>query len=268
MAILTETVKTEAFSMDFFRFGKGDKALVILPGLSIQSVMRAADQIAEAYNCLTEDFTVYLFERRKELPAVYSIKDMAEDTATVIRQLGLHDIYLFGASQGGMIAMQLAILYPELVCKMVLGSTVAAVPSDGNSTADRWIRLAQEKNTAGLYLDFAEKIYPPDLFVQYWDILNSAAETVTDEELERFVILANSLNGFNLLSRLGSIDCPVLYINAKDDAVFDTETQAKTIELLQFLPNFCVYTYDGYGHAAFDTAPDYKERVRDFFLSR
>ncbi len=26
-----------------------------------------------------------------------------------------------------------------------------------------------------------------------------------------------------------------------------------------------LHMYDGYGHAAYDTAPDYRERLRDFF---
>ena len=32
MGIKIETVKTEDFSMDFFRFGEGERTLVILPG--------------------------------------------------------------------------------------------------------------------------------------------------------------------------------------------------------------------------------------------
>ena len=70
MGIKIETVKTEDFSMDFFRFGEGERTLVILPGLSVQSVMGAADAVAEAYRSLTDRFTIYVFDRRRELPAV------------------------------------------------------------------------------------------------------------------------------------------------------------------------------------------------------
>ena len=38
------TVTTETFSMDYFRFGQGEKTLVILPGLSVQSVEGFADR--------------------------------------------------------------------------------------------------------------------------------------------------------------------------------------------------------------------------------
>ena len=77
MAIKIETVQTDTFSMDFFRFGKGERTLVILPGLSVQSVMGLADAVASAYQHMTETFTIYLFDRRKDLPPVYSVRDMA-----------------------------------------------------------------------------------------------------------------------------------------------------------------------------------------------
>ena len=62
-----ETVRTESFSMDFFRFGHGKETLVILPGLSVQSVMVFADAVAEAYQRLANDFTIYVFDYRKEM---------------------------------------------------------------------------------------------------------------------------------------------------------------------------------------------------------
>ena len=75
--------------MDFFKFGRGRKTLVILPGLSVQSVMLSADAIEKAYCSLENDFTIYVFDRRKELPPVYSIDDMANDTAEAMSAAGI-----------------------------------------------------------------------------------------------------------------------------------------------------------------------------------
>ena len=95
--------------MDYFSFGRGKKTFVILPGLSIQSVMGAAGAVEAGYAAFSEDFTVYVFDRRLDLPPVYRIEDMARDTAEAMRALSLSDVYLFGASQGGMIAQVIAI---------------------------------------------------------------------------------------------------------------------------------------------------------------
>ena len=37
---IIETIEAETFSMDYIRFGQGSKILVILPGLSVQSVTK------------------------------------------------------------------------------------------------------------------------------------------------------------------------------------------------------------------------------------
>ena len=102
--IQIETVRKETFEMQFFRFGSGPRTYVILPGLSVQSVMASAEAVAQAYASFAEEYTIYVFDRRAALPPVYTVRDMARDTAEAMLALGLHDIYLFGASQGGMMA--------------------------------------------------------------------------------------------------------------------------------------------------------------------
>ncbi len=85
--------------MVYMRFGQGQKILVIFPGLSVQSVMGFADAIAESYLPLTDDYTVYVPDRRKKLPPVYSAREMARDTAEALRILGLEHVNLFSVSQ-------------------------------------------------------------------------------------------------------------------------------------------------------------------------
>ena len=265
MAITIENVKTERFSMDFFRFGKGEKALVILPGLSVQSVMGAADMIADAYRSLSDHYTIYVFDRRKDLPAAYPVRDMARDTAEAFRTLGLEKVCLFGASQGGMIALVLAIEYPELVGRMVLGSSSAHVREEQYRVLEGWVRLAKAGDRKGLYLAFGRDIYPPAVFETYREALIAAAQTVTDEDLERFIILAEGTKGFNVVPKLGRIQCPVLALGAFEDDVLDPDATMEIAEKLDRRPDFRLYMYTGYGHAAFDTAPDYRQRILDFF---
>ena len=128
MSIPIETVHTDTFSMNFFRFGRGEETLVILPGLSVQSVMGVADAVAAAYQPLADVFTVYVFDRRTELPASYSVREMARDTATAFQMLGLKKVCLFGASQGGMIALVIAVEHPE---QLLGGAAAPAGDSEG-----------------------------------------------------------------------------------------------------------------------------------------
>ena len=87
--------------MDYVKFGRGRKSFVILPGLSIHSVTRYADSIAESYKDFTDDYTVYLFDRAKDIREGYSVRDMAADTAAAMSELHIENADVFGASQGG-----------------------------------------------------------------------------------------------------------------------------------------------------------------------
>ena len=260
-----ERVECQDFAMEFFRFGTGARTLVILPGLSVQSVMGSADAVAQAYDALAQDYTIYLFDRRETLPDVYSVEEMARDTAEAMKALGLKDTYLFGASQGGMMALVIAIEYPELVKKLVLGSTSAHVLPEQFRSIERWIALAEANDPVGLYLSFGEKIYPPEVFRQFREALIAAGKTVTEAELRRFVILARGIEGFDVSNRVAEIQCPVLAIGVFEDAVLDADATMEIAEKLDLKPDFRLYLYTGYGHAAFDTAPDYRERIRKFF---
>ena len=261
-----ETVQTGSFSMDYLRFGHGKEALVILPGLSVQSVLNSAADVAQAYQQLAEEYTIYLLDRRKELPDSYAVQDMARDTEEALRTLGLERVCLFGASQGGMIAMEIAIEAPELVKKLAVGSATARVTRERYRTIEEWVRLAEDGDAAGLYLAFGEAVYPVQVFEQYRERLLDAAKSVTREELGRFVILAEGAKGFDLFSGLSKIACPVLVLGSMDDRVLGADAAEELIGQLKKSPDTVWHLYDGFGHAAYDIAPDYKDRLLQFFL--
>jgi pimeloyl-ACP methyl ester carboxylesterase len=53
--------------------------------------------------------------RRRAGPEQYTLSDMAEDTAVLIRELGIAPAHVVGASMGGMISQMLAAEHPEVV---------------------------------------------------------------------------------------------------------------------------------------------------------
>ena len=265
--IQIKTVQTSTFSMDYFCFGTGEQVLVILPGLSIQSVMGAADAIANAYRSLADRFTIYAFDRRSDMPPSYSVREMAADTAEAFQKLGLKKVCLFGASQGGMIALEIAIEHPELVGKLALGSTSAHVREPQYRVLEKWAQLAREKDRVGLYLAFGREIYPPKVYEQYRETLINAAQGVTDEDLKRFIILVEGTRDFDVVHELDRIQCPVLALGVYEDRVLDDDATMEIAENLDYRADFRLYMYVGYGHAAFDTAPDYRERLLNFFLA-
>ena len=267
MSIPIETVKTAEFEMQYFRFGTGARPFVILPGLSVQSVMGAAEAVAGAYADFAEDYTVYVFDRRSELPETYSVYQMGLDTAEAMRSLGLFGADVFGASQGGMMAQVIAIEAPELVHRLVLGSTTSHIKPEDEPVFDEWLQLARAKDGPALYDAFGKAIYPEAVYEQYRDALLAAGATVTEEEFRRFITLTEGMRGFNVTDRLDRIQCPVLVIGVLEDAVLESDATMEIAVKLDEKPGFSLYLYTGYGHAAFDTAPDYRKRMLRFLRS-
>ena len=267
MGVTVDTLKTQSFTMDYCKFGRGEKTLVIIPGLSVQSVMPSAQAIADGYRLLTDDYTVYVFDRRKDPPDNYCIADMARDTAEAIRKLGRSDVDIFGASQGGMIAMEIALQQPDLVHSLILGSTTSCISRDRFRAIDSWIDMARAGECEKLYLSFGELLYPPAVFEGAKEQLIQSAATVTAEDLGRFVVMAGALKGFDITSRLSSIVCPVLILGSEDDRVVGSDAAGNIRKALTSCPHCELYMYNGYGHAVYDLAPDYSQRMLNFLKS-
>ena len=247
--------------MNYLEFGTGDKTLVMLPGLSVKSVLLMGDAVKNAFRAYDKDFTIYLIDRREDVPPVYTVADMARDTAEKMKELGLEDVCLFGASQGGMMAMLIASWYPELVHKLVLGSTAVKISDLGNSVIEGWVSLAEKRDGAALYLDFLKKVYPSYLFDQFKDIFIATGKSVTDEEFARFIIIAKGAVDFDATSELDKIKCPVLVVGSEDDAVLGS---AASYDIARKL-GCQIHMYKDYGHDCYDTAPDFRDRMFNFF---
>lgn len=254
--------RSEVETVNYISFGSGEKKFVIIPGLSIHGVTGLAEQIAEAYQEFAEDYTVYVLDRPRELKPGMTIRELAEAAASTMQQLDIEDAYLFGASQGGMIAQYIAIDHPELVRKMILGSTLCRANKTFAQEAKEWMRLAESRNEAQLVKKFVEDVYSEKTLAAYRDVLISANASISEAEYDRFLILARSCQTFDCRKELHRIQCPVLVLGSEGDKVVTAKGSKEISEAL----NCEIYLYDSsYGHAVYDEAADYKQRCRAFF---
>lgn len=113
------SVKVNHTHMDYVSFGKGSKVLVLIPGLNVKGVKGTAIVLAYMYRIFAKAYKIYVFDKKNDLPEDYTIRDIADDTAFVMMQLGIEKADIFGVSQGGMVAQMLAIYYPQMVNKLV-----------------------------------------------------------------------------------------------------------------------------------------------------
>lgn len=249
----------KTMKMNYIKFGEGDKTMVILPGLSLRPVCPLADSIAAAYGIFCKDFTVYLFDRREDVPDNYSLEQMADDTVIKINELDLKDIYLYGVSQGGMIAQIIALKYPELVRKLALASTCSYTLE---GTVNNWAEASGKHDLEGLLKGFVSEVYGDAYYEQYKDGIFAAYGDLSEEEMDKFTVLASAVNGFDIREEAYQISVPVFLTGSKDDRIIPIALMEESAELLKAES----YFYEGYSHAVYDEAEELKTRVYDFFM--
>ena len=259
------TVRTPSFEMEYARIGIGPKPLVVIPGLSIKSVMKSAASLEGPFKIFKEKYTLYFFDRKKDATSGYSLPEMAEDQVAALKAIGLEKADIYGVSQGGMIAQYMAINHPEIVGKLVLGSSTSKAEPLQLQTIPNWARLARARETTALVSSFIDDCFSEKFVARYRRALLALYKEISDEELDRFAIFADACDHVNTYDDLGKIKSPVLVLGAGKDCVTTPEASIKLAEKLKAEGVPCeFYMYEDCGHAVFDELPDYKKRIFDF----
>ncbi len=254
-------LKLSNCEMQYEKFGQGDKIFVCLPGLSLKSLDAYADAVKSAFSLFYEDYTFYIFDRKAEPTPDYTVYDMADDTAEAMKKLGLKQCCVFGASQGGMIAQCIAIRYPRLVSKLALGSSCCRMNELFENTVRQWGSLASKRDSHALNHDFIYRVYSEKTLEKFGEYLVAQAPHCTDSELQRFERLDMASIGFDVYNEIKNIKCPVFVLGAKQDKVIGVRGSYEIAEQT----NAELYVYENYCHAVYDEAPDYRQRLKDFF---
>lgn len=247
--------------MNVTKIGGGEKVFVMIPGLSLKPVSESAAAVAGQYKKACDEYTIYLFDRKKNPEKGYTIRQMAKDTAEVMKKLGLSAVYAFGASQGGVILQFLMIDYPGLIKKAVIGSSMARATATSEKVLSKWVELAKAGDPKALNHDCFEKIYSEDFLKKYEAALPVLESVGTPEDCENFVILASACDGFSAYEELDKVKAEVLVIGSTCDNVVSLKGSEEIAQKLG-----CeLFVYDSYSHAVYDEAPDYLDRILEFF---
>lgn len=257
----TETIQAGGITLKYFRFGADTgQPFVIIPGVALKSVMESEEAIKAQYKRLAQKFCVYVLDRRENIPDSYSIYDMADDTAAALDALGIKGAVLYGVSQGGMIAQAIAAKRPDLVIRLIVCSTAPYIPENAGKVFDSWAALAQSRQRDELIMSFGENVYTQGYFEKYRNAFISFADSVTDDELTRFVTMCGGFKGFDVRPELSSIAVPVLAVGAENDKLFGSEGA----ELIAKLTAGSLKLYSGQAHGVYDENEDVLWQIEEF----
>ncbi len=189
----------------------------------------------------------------------YTIADMAEDAAGVIKNLSLGRTHVVGISMGGMIAQELAIRHPELVDKLVLVATTAGGPTGVNAKpeiAALLMRTGEEDLETRVRRTFTAiageghmAAHPEDL---EQIVNNSLAKPMSLESYQRQLGACIGHFGKGTADRLAQITAPTLVVHGDCDPLIPYPNGQY---LAAHIQGARLITFPGVGHISMIESP-------------
>ncbi len=256
-------LKLATGEMDYIRFGRGERTLIMLPGLGdgLQTVKGTAMPMALLYRTFSKDFTVYAFSRKSTLPAGYTTRDMARDQAEAMDLLGIRRADILGVSMGGMIAQYLALDFPEKVGKLILAVTCAAPNPILEESVGEWMALAQ-KGDHGAFMDSnLRRIYSEGYYRKNRWMAPVMGKLTKPKSYDRFFVQADACLTHNAADNLHRISAPTLVIGGEKDLALGGDASR---EIASKIPGAGLRMYPQWGHGLYEEAKDFNGTVREF----
>ena len=250
--------------IDYITFGTGKKNLIMIQGLNTGGIRGAGLGLAFMYRMFAKEYTVYFFDRRPDLWEGITVRDFAKDIALAMDKLHVKNADIFGVSQGGMIAQYLAIDRPDLVRKLVLAVTLSKNNETVKNVLNNWIEITQQGDMKGLVTDMAIKMYSENYIKRYKPFLPLLTIMQKPKDVNRFIQLAKSCLTCNAYEELDKITCPVFVIGGGLDQVVGGAASKEIADKL----NCAMYIYENLGHAAYEEAKDFNQKVLEFLRKK
>ena len=249
--------------MDYIRFGKGARVLVMLPGLGdgLRTVKGTALPMALLYRRFAKQYTVYAFSRREPLAAGMTTRDMAAAQAQAMEALGIDRADILGVSMGGMIAQWLAIDHPHRVGKLILTVTCAEQNPVLRESIREWVDLAKAGDHAGFMDSNLRRIYSERYYRQNKWMTPLIGALTKPKSYDRFFIQAEACLTHDARAELQSIQAQTLVIGGEKDLALGGEASKV---LAAHIPGAALKMYPQWGHGLYEEAGDFNDVVLRF----
>ena len=196
-------------------------------------------------------------------PAPFTIADMADDAAAVLRAAGAEPATVMGLSMGGMIAQELAIRHPSLVRRLVLVGTrppapahIPAAPQVLERELGQLLQTPQRGEPLG---DYFRTVWAPQSAPGFADRNPVLFEELAGQILERVTPRPAVINQLRAISawsgarRLQSITAETTVVHGVLDELAPV---GNGMRLAQFIPGARYVELPGVGHLVPLEAPD------------
>jgi pimeloyl-ACP methyl ester carboxylesterase len=243
------------------KFGNGPRNLIVIPGLSLMTVEGKGLSMAWMFRSFMKDYTVYVMDKKDNVPKDATIEDLAEDIAKAMDKCGIVTADVYGVSMGGMIAQYLTLNHPDLVDKLVLCVTASKMNDTIENYTNHNIMLAKKGDLETVQREGITELFTEEYIKPMKAFLPLLSKMGIPKSNTRFIRLCQAIQTVDAYDRLGEIKCPTYVIGAGRDKVVGTESADELADAIEGSEKFI---YRNLGHGAYQEAKDIHERILRF----
>jgi pimeloyl-ACP methyl ester carboxylesterase len=248
--------------------GRGDPVLLVHGlGLSGGAWWRTVDVLAPEMRVITFDHRG--IGQSESFTHAFTTEAMADDAVSILDDLAIGRVHVYGFSLGGMVAQQIALRHPERVRSLVLGAThsggrrAAAPEAEVVAFFRRRRRIPSEEAAwASVPYNYGPRSRAEQVDRIAEDI-ERRLENPFNERAYRAQLLAASLH--NCYGRLGRIRAPTLVVHGARDRMIPVANARLTAARV---PGARLKILREAGHLYPTEEPTVDEAIGEFFAAR
>jgi pimeloyl-ACP methyl ester carboxylesterase len=238
----------QGLAIEYELTGAGDN-VVLIPGLGNRrsAWMDLLASLSPEFHVLSYDLRGYSGEAPNEQ---FTIKQLAEDLLALLDSLRIETTHVVGHSQGGFIALELALARPQLVSSLVLGASASYTDSYGRHLLRNWRRLLHSKDLDMFFNEVFLWNYSPGFFNDRPRELNVLKSWAGRDGFDANTYLRHNLacETHDARDRLQKIACPTLLLGGAQDIVMGLR---HNLLLQQLIPGAELVTLPNAAHQLF-----------------
>ena len=252
-----KTIKKGDANIDYGIIHGGEKAFIMLPGISLTSILNNIDAIEVAYQEILKEYTIYVFDHAMPENDDFSFDERIDYLIYAIEEIGIKKACIYGVSIGGMISLILSYKKPELIEKMVIVASAAKTNVERLKVLKQWEETSNNYDIEVLNRDFFTTMFTSDYVSKNKQSLDMFIHNGSKHECECFSRVIRTMYNFNILDNIKNVNIPTFVIGSELDPIFGRKASEEIAEAL----GCDLFIYKGYSHAFYDEAPDFKHKI-------
>ena len=185
-------------------------------------------------------------------PGPYTMDQLVDDAARLIREWGRGPVVWIGLSMGGMVGQGLAIRYPELLKGLVLANTTARYPEAAQAVWAQRIAAVEAGGMAAVADMVVERYLHADFRAAQPEAASALREQLLRCDPAGYVAACHAVRAVDWLDRLPSIRVPTLVIAGARDV---GATPAMAHAIAERIPGAQLRVFDDASHLSVAEVP-------------